>query len=72
MRVGRWSRSLDYGEGSAANPGFPPMPAWFRDNRDWDNIRDGLASKGFSGAEIGALMGGNWSRLNDDSFGALP
>lgn len=72
MRVGRWSRSLDYGEGSAANPGFPPMPAWFRDNRDWDNIRDGLASKGFSGAEIGALMGGNWQRFYDDNFGACP
>lgn len=72
MRVGRWSRAMDYGEGSATNAGFPPMPGWFRDNRDWDNIRDGLAAKGFSGPEIGALMGGNWLRFYDDNFGALP
>ncbi len=72
MRVGRWSRAMDYGEGSATNAGFPPMPGWFRDNRDWDRIRDGLAAKGFSGAEIGALMGGNWLRFYDDNFGAMP
>ena len=69
MRVGRWSRVMDYGEGSAANAGFPPMPHWFRDNRDWDNIRDGLAAKGFDAGEIGAIMGGNWLRFYDESFG---
>lgn len=26
MRVGRWTKEIDYGEGSASAPGFPPMP----------------------------------------------
>ena len=38
MRVGRWSKDIDYGEGSASAPGFPPMPSWFRDNRDFGAI----------------------------------
>ena len=42
MRVGKWTKNIDYGEGSASNPGFPNMPTWFRDNRDWHNIITGL------------------------------
>lgn len=71
MRVGRWSKAMDYGEGSAANPGFPPQPAWFRDNRDFANIRGGLAAQGFAPAEIDALMGGNWLRFYDENFGPV-
>ncbi len=71
MRVGRWSKQIDYGEGSADNPGFPRMPDWFRDNRDFGNIRRGLEQTGFSGAEIDGLMGGNWLRFYDESFGAI-
>ena len=48
MRVGRWTKEIDYGEGSAAAPGFPPMPAWFRDNRDFGRIEAGLGAVGFS------------------------
>ena len=29
MRVGRWTKEIDYGEGSASDAGFPPMPEWF-------------------------------------------
>ncbi|MEO0938742.1 MAG: membrane dipeptidase [Pseudomonadota bacterium] len=68
MRVGRWSKQIDYGEGSAAAPDFPPMPHWFQDNRDWDKVQAGLAAKGFSDAEVGALMGGNWYRFYAESF----
>ena len=69
MRNGRWTRQTDYGEGSANNAGCPPQPAWFNDNRDFANIRDGLAARGFSPSEIDGLMGGNWLRFFDDSFG---
>jgi microsomal dipeptidase-like Zn-dependent dipeptidase len=60
MRNGRWSRETDYGEGSAAAPGFPPQPEWFRDNRDFPRLADGLAAVGFDEAEVAAIMGGNW------------
>jgi len=72
MRVGRWSKQIDYGEGSADNPGFPPMPAWFRNNRDWGNIRAGLDAVGFSGAEVDGILGGNWLRFYETSFGPAP
>ena len=68
MRVGRWSKEIDYGEGSASAPGFPPQPEWFRDNRDFGNIEDGLRSKGFGETEIAGLMGDNWHRFFAENF----
>lgn len=68
MRVGRWSKEIDYGEGSAAAPGFPPMPSWFQDNRDFDNIEAGLKATGFSDNEVAAIMGGNWHRFYGENF----
>ena len=68
MRTGRWTKEIDYGEGSASAPGFPPQPAWFRDNRDFGNIREGLARTGFDASEVDALMGGNWLRFFDENF----
>ncbi|KMK67941.1 membrane dipeptidase [Puniceibacterium sp. IMCC21224] len=69
MRAGRWTKNVEYGEGSATAPGFPPMPDWFKDNRDWDNIRDGLRDTGFSRDETDGIMGGNWLRFYRHSFG---
>ena len=72
MRSGRWTKAVDFGEGSAAAPGFPPMPVWFRDSRDFANIAEGLRAAGFAQAEVDAVMGGNWLRFFHDSFGAAP
>mgnify|MGYP000371179097 FL=1 len=69
MRVGRWTKAIDYGEGSADAPGFPPMPDWFGDNRDFGNIAEGLKGRGMSEAEVAGIMGGNWMRFFADSFG---
>jgi microsomal dipeptidase-like Zn-dependent dipeptidase len=69
MRVGRWSKTIDYGEGSASNPGFPPMPDWFQDNRHFGRIRDGLRAAGMNAADIDGVMGGNWHRFYETSFG---
>ena len=70
MRVGRWSKEIDYGEGSPAAPGFPPMPDWFRDNRDFGTIEDGLKSVGMTPDEVAAVIGGNWYRFYSDNFTA--
>jgi membrane dipeptidase len=69
MRVGRWSKTIDYGEGSASNAGFPPMPTWFNDNRDFGNLRDGLNAAGLSESDVDGIMGGNWLRFYETSFG---
>jgi len=72
MRVGRWSKHVDYGEGSAAAPGFPPQPDWFRDNRDFGNIETGLRKVGFNETEIAGIMGDNWLRFFDENFKPRP
>ena len=69
MRVGRWTKAIDYGEGSASDAGFPPMPAWYRDNRDFGNIEDGLRATGLSAEDVAGIMGDNWLRFFDTSFG---
>ena len=69
MRVGRWTKKIDYGEGSASNAGFPPMPEWFNDNRDFGNVEKGLLEVGFSAADTAKIMGNNWLRFFDENFG---
>lgn len=72
MRVGRWTKGVDYGEGSAAAPGFPPMPDWFQNNRHFGAIAQGLAGVGMSDSEVAQVMGGNWHRFFAASFGPAP
>ena len=69
MRVGRWTREVDYGEGSRDDAGFPPMPSWYRDNRDFGNIEAGLRAHGLDSGEIAGIMGNNWLRFFDAGFG---
>jgi membrane dipeptidase len=57
------------GIGSADAPGFPPMPDWFEDNRDFGRIAEELRQRGLSEAEVTGIMGGNWMRFFTDSFG---
>ncbi|MEM7743241.1 MAG: membrane dipeptidase [Pseudomonadota bacterium] len=56
MRDGRWSPT-------ASDAVFPRQPEWFRTNRDWDGITQGLLVHGFSGPEVDGIMGGNWVRF---------
>ena len=69
MRNGRWSKELDFGEGSASAAGFPDMPDWFEDNRHFDNIEQGLMAAGLSETDVAGIMGGNWLRFYDENFG---
>lgn len=71
MRNGRWTKTLDFGEGSAAAAGFPPQPDWFKDSRDFSVIASGLAGKGFAKADIDKVMGNNWLRFFDQNFGPV-
>lgn len=71
MRVGRWTKSVDYGEGSAGAPGFPQMQAWFQDNRSFGHVARGLRAVGMAQADVDAVMGGNWLRFYRDSFGPV-
>lgn len=71
MRTGRWTKKIDYGEGSAAAPGFPPMPDFYAGNADFPRLAEGLRAVGFSEAEVDGIMGENWLRFYDDGFRPL-
>ncbi len=68
MRMGRWTKEIDYGEGSASDAGFPPFPSWFRGNLDFINIVQGLRDNGFLESDIEKIMGRNWLAFFDKSF----
>ncbi|MDR5900911.1 dipeptidase [Halomonas icarae] len=63
MRNGRWSKEMDYGEGSATNAGWPTPLAWLRDSRDFPNLIEGLRGVGFAEHEVAGIMGRNWVAL---------
>ena len=65
MRNGRWSKEMDYGEGSKANANWPSPLSWFRDSRDFPNITKGLQDRGFRAEDIAKVMGMNWLNLLD-------
>lgn len=69
MRSGRWTKAVELGEGSAAAPGFPAMPAWFHDNRDFGAISAGLRAAGMDEPLIAGVMGENWLGFFERSFG---
>ena len=71
MRNGRWSKVMDFGEGSASAPGFPPQPEFFGTNVDFPNFADGLSDAGLSDTDIQGIMGGNWARFYADNFGPM-
>lgn len=71
MRMGRYTKRMDYGEGSAAQPGFPPQPDWFRDSRDMARIEAGLRAVGFSERDTAMVLGENWLRFFEAGFGPM-
>ena len=62
MREGRWT------DPDPAPVTFPPQPAWFRDNRDFPKLADGLHAAGFSTDDVAAILGRNWYRFMREAF----
>ncbi|UOF93787.1 MAG: membrane dipeptidase [Bordetella sp.] len=60
MRNGRWSKTMDYGEGSVENSNWPDPLPWFPDSTGMKNIYEGLLNCGFNKIEVGKIIGGNW------------
>jgi membrane dipeptidase len=68
MRSGRWTKNIDFGEGSAMNPGFPEMPQFYKGNLDFPNLALGMKAKGMKNDDIDKVMGGNWLKFFDANF----
>lgn len=70
MRMGRWTRGIDYGAASAARPGKAPPPAWFTEVHHLALLPGGLRDVGLAPAEVEKITSGNWLRLYREVFGA--
>ena len=68
MRNGRWSKEMDFGEGSSSNAGWPTPVSWFSGNRDFGNIASSLSEVGFNNTEVEKIMGLNWLNFFEKSF----
>jgi len=68
MRNGRWSKVMDYGEGSAEIPSWPEALPWFRTSADFPNITAALRERGFDERDVERIMGGNWLRFFDEAL----
>lgn len=68
MRNGRWSKAMDYGEGSASNSGWPDDLPWFKDKNGMENIYNGLLKYGFIEKEANQILGGNWFNFLSDGL----
>lgn len=64
MRSGRWTKNL-------TGATFPDQPGWFRSNLDFPGIALGLRQAGFQESEIEGIMGENWLRFFERSFGPI-
>ncbi|MCG8694981.1 MAG: dipeptidase, partial [Minwuiales bacterium] len=69
MRNGRWTRDLDYGEGSKDAAAWPKPVSWFSNNLDFRGIAEGLKQRGFSDDAVDRIMGLNWLDFFERSFG---
>ena len=68
MRSGRWTTSVDHGEGSAERPAWPDQPSWFSCTKDLYVVAQGLSDEGFNDDDIAKVMGENWLSFFEKSF----
>lgn len=67
IRSGRWSRGVDFGEGSATNRDWPKSLDWFRDSADFVTIGEKLAER-YGQDLTDKLTWSNWLRFFRDAF----
>lgn len=68
-RYGKWSREEVTTPIAAPGEGWPE---WFQSTADFQAIRTGLVTRGFTEAEASKVMGGNFFRLFSNAFQAQP
>lgn len=70
MRKGRWTRSIQYGAGSAATPGAVPKPEWLLRPENLQDVAPALKRVGFNQQEANKILRDNWLRLYGEVFRA--
>lgn len=70
MRMGRWTRGIDYGAGAPGKPQKVPPADWFKSVSDLGLVLGGLKEVGFNAEEIEKISSGNWLRVYGEVFGS--
>jgi microsomal dipeptidase-like Zn-dependent dipeptidase len=70
MRMGRWTRGVDYGAGTAAKPGRTAPADWFKEVHQLGEVPAALKRAGFTQEEADKIAVGNWRRVYAASFPA--
>ncbi|MBC9207506.1 dipeptidase [Roseomonas aerophila] len=69
MRMGRWTRHVDYGASAPGKPLKTPRAEWLAEGvSGLGKIAGGLKEVGFHDDEIAKLTHGNWMRLYGETF----
>lgn len=69
MRKGRWTRTAQYGAGSATNTAPSEKPAWLKKISGLAAVAPALAKQGFNPEEVDKITSGNWLRVYRTVFG---
>lgn len=69
MRKGRWTRSVQYGAGSAKNSGPSEKPAWIKTVDGLAKVAPALKGVGMSAEEVEKITAGNWLRVYRATIG---
>ncbi|WP_038366435.1 dipeptidase [Bosea sp. UNC402CLCol] len=69
MRQGRWTRTAQYGAGSATNTAPSEKPAWLKKISGLAAVAPALAKQGFNPEEVEKITSGNWLRVYRAVFG---
>jgi len=71
MRNGKWTKELDYGEGSADKSGWPEPVSWFSEVKDFAEFGKKMLQHGFSAEETAKILGINWQTFLQSSLRPL-
>lgn len=63
MRMGRWTRTVQYGAGSKQHPGPREKPEWLKQISGLGALVPALKTVGFNAEEIARITHGNWLRV---------
>jgi membrane dipeptidase len=68
VRLGRWTHDSKNATIVSTRTSWPEWPCWFQTPADFPLVAEGLRNAGFGDAEVGAILGGNWMRLFEETF----
>ncbi len=71
LRNGSWTKELDYGEGSAAQSGWPQPVKWLQRISDFANLESLFVKNGLSETEAEKVLGKNWLTFYQKSLKPL-